>query len=228
MRPEVRACVVLLSPSLLTSTEPLAGTYFLPRALAEPPVDLQDLIFPWAAPELVALKDRLSRSQQNMDMALKSHLELLLWLRTVLLQDAPFLQILCPDAWIWTTPIFASLQYKQWAARALELEAAATDSFIDERELLPEKIAEIGAAQMQSVAQRIHETTLASQTHADETREVVHLLDARLQQSLQQGLAEVDHRQDLRHQVLSGQSLSSLHVSTPPRSLAEHYFTSLQ
>jgi hypothetical protein len=96
------------------------GDYFIPRSSIEPPPHLQERVFPWVEEEILALGEREKKGPQYRDMALRSFLNLLLWLRLVILQDAPFHIEIARQSYLWTVEPFSSVEFLEWARRARE------------------------------------------------------------------------------------------------------------
>jgi hypothetical protein len=66
--------------------------------LLEPPNELLQQIFPWVESEHVALNVHMQEDRCSKDISLRQFLKLLLWLCTVLLQDAAVLYLLYPHS----------------------------------------------------------------------------------------------------------------------------------
>ncbi|CCE34937.1 uncharacterized protein CPUR_08876 [Claviceps purpurea 20.1] len=83
-----------------------AGTYFIARAEVEPPKELLDLVFP----EL-----NYWLRQPTEDIATKSFLKLLEYLRLVFLQDSVLLRTRYPGHSLWNLPVFSHPSYQPFA-----------------------------------------------------------------------------------------------------------------
>jgi len=92
------------------------GSYYIPRATATPPPSLAAAVWP----EVESWKARLESREAEQDKAAGAFLELLSWLRLVLLQDAPFLMAEFPDHPIFESSVFHSLEFSVFAARVRE------------------------------------------------------------------------------------------------------------
>lgn len=101
----------------------------------EPPSELGALIFPWVEQELAALDVRQRSNRFAKDIALKNFLELLVWLRRVLLQDAAVLYTRYPNAVVFRYPPFSSSNFHTFAitstARIRESEEQARLAFMN-------------------------------------------------------------------------------------------------
>ena len=99
-------------------------SYFLPRAVLEPPLELTQLVFPdldkWIALQKAGKKFDHSLSAINL-------MNQLLFLRVVLLQDAVFLKR--NDEWkdleLWNDAVFCSEQFKAFEIKLLDASAKA-------------------------------------------------------------------------------------------------------
>jgi hypothetical protein len=89
------------------------GAYYIPRATVIPPPSLITAVWP----EVDSWKARLESREAEQNKAAGAFLELLDWLRLVLLQDAPFLMAKFPDHPIFQSSIFHSLEFSAFAAR---------------------------------------------------------------------------------------------------------------
>jgi Centromere DNA-binding protein complex CBF3 subunit, domain 2 len=90
-------------------------------------------VFPWVEAELAALTARQLDYRFAQDVALRNFLEVLVWFRTVLLQDAAILYTMFPDANIFCYPPFCSPIFRDFAgtsvARIKEIEEEARLAF---------------------------------------------------------------------------------------------------
>ena len=93
------------------------GSYYIPRATILPPPSLAAAVWP----EVESWKARLESGEAEQNKAAGAFLELLSWLRLVLLQDAPFLLAEFPDHPVFESPIFHSLEFSIFAARVREV-----------------------------------------------------------------------------------------------------------
>jgi hypothetical protein len=82
---------------------------------SEPPADLLLYVFPWVEQEQEALRSRARDNPLANDMALKQFLQLLIWLRKVLLQDAAVLFMQDPSCPIFRYSIFQSAAFRDFA-----------------------------------------------------------------------------------------------------------------
>ena len=89
-----------------------AGSYYVPRSSASPPASL--LMAVW--PELDHWQQKYSSGALEQNKAAGAFLELLQWLRAVLLQDAPFLMDDFPDHPLFQQPVFQRIDFTVFAA----------------------------------------------------------------------------------------------------------------
>ena len=121
------------------SLEP--GRYFLKRSLTTPSDELQRQIFP-------QLEDWMERHERGQDieqsLSCKGFLNLLKYLRVVVLQDAVVLQQEHPSLFIWQHPLFLSDEFLAFKQEQLRNISSAVDPLaISLEELLPEVANEI-------------------------------------------------------------------------------------
>ena len=89
------------------------GAYYIPRATVIPPSSLVAAVWP----EVDSWKARLESREAEQNKAAGAFLELLDWLRLVLLQDAPFFMAEFLDHPIFQSSIFHSLDFLAFASR---------------------------------------------------------------------------------------------------------------
>jgi hypothetical protein len=109
-----------------------AGSYFISRAINEPPDDLRSQIFPkldyWRD---IHISPHTAKRGAQANKAAYYVIQLLVWLRDVLLQDAPFLQLEFPDHPIWLHPVFSQPSYLRWAQNTRDsAKVADTNSYL--------------------------------------------------------------------------------------------------
>jgi hypothetical protein len=92
---------------------------------SEPPANLLAHVFPWVEQEQAALHARARDNPLANDMALKQFLQLLIWLRTVLLQDAAVLFVQDPSCPIFRYSVFQTAAFRDFAAASQQ---ALTDA----------------------------------------------------------------------------------------------------
>jgi hypothetical protein len=83
---------------------------------SEPPAELLAEVFPWIEKEQEALLARTRDNPRANDMALKQFLQLLIWLRRVLLQDAAVLFSHNSSYSIFQHSIFPTVAFHNFAA----------------------------------------------------------------------------------------------------------------
>ena len=91
----------------------------------EPPTELLQQIFLWVESELAALNVQAQGDRCSKDIALRQFLKLLLWLRTVLLQDGAVLYSLYPHSWLFSYRPFNTKHFQEFAARSVAIIAHA-------------------------------------------------------------------------------------------------------
>ena len=95
------------------------------------PAELLCTVFPWIEEQRAKLDARFALDARMQDYALRNFLELLVWLRLVLLQDAVILFNEHPECGVWNFAPFNTPGFRQFAAQAVtvlqtaEAEAAA-------------------------------------------------------------------------------------------------------
>ncbi|KAE8227189.1 hypothetical protein CF319_g329 [Tilletia indica] len=102
------------------------GDYWLPRTLLEPPDNLSSIIFPWADTWRPSLA---GRAPAHEDKTAGLFLDLIVHLRTVLLQDAVFLQQLYPTLSLWSSAPFCSAEFSSWSILLRNKTASTPDPF---------------------------------------------------------------------------------------------------
>ena len=105
-----------------------AGSYHVPRATVQPE--------PWLRSQIWPQLDHWRNFQAN-DKATGAFIELLYWLRDVLLQDAGFLMAKYPEHTVFQDPVFSSPQFNNFAVKIRE---AAQVTFEDDRGTAIEKV----------------------------------------------------------------------------------------
>jgi hypothetical protein len=94
----------------------LNTTYIYYVIYLDPPAELLAKVFPWVEEEQAALLVRARANPLANDMALKQFLQLLIWLRRVLLQDAAVLFSHNPTCPIFQHPIFQTAAFHRFSA----------------------------------------------------------------------------------------------------------------
>jgi hypothetical protein len=90
------------------------GCFEIDRAAVTPPDELLQLIWP----KLNSIQDRLSLQQGHAsDLAAAGLVNLLLYLREVVLQDSVYLRDRYPDSHVWDHPVFRHVAYDAFAQR---------------------------------------------------------------------------------------------------------------
>jgi hypothetical protein len=91
----------------------------------EPLSELLQQIFPWVESEHAALKVRVQDNRCSKDIALRQFLKPLLWLRTVLLQDAAVLYSLYPYSQLFSHRPFNTKLFREFATSSVSIIAHA-------------------------------------------------------------------------------------------------------
>ncbi|XP_044715179.1 centromere DNA-binding protein complex CBF3 subunit [Hirsutella rhossiliensis] len=94
-----------------------SGSYFVPRATVRPPVVLLVQVWPQLDKWKEAHSSPFSDLGVEQNMAAGAFLELLEWLREVLLQDAVFLRESYPDHPIFQDPVFSCPEFEAFASK---------------------------------------------------------------------------------------------------------------
>jgi hypothetical protein len=91
------------------------GTYDLPRGRITPPLSVIGQVWP----ELDEWGQKLRDAPMEQDKATGAFLELLDWLRIVLLQDAPFLMMQYPEHPLFSDPVFSTAEFTAFASQVM-------------------------------------------------------------------------------------------------------------
>ncbi|KAK7056117.1 hypothetical protein R3P38DRAFT_1377096 [Favolaschia claudopus] len=108
----------LLGAAMFDATRP--ETHFLAREFLEPPRELMSDIFPWIQDALLALEEREKENPFARDIALRQFFKLLVWFRTVILQDAALIYKQYPDAPLFKYAPFNTAAFQQFAAASVQ------------------------------------------------------------------------------------------------------------
>ncbi|KAE8269711.1 hypothetical protein A4X09_0g2637 [Tilletia walkeri] len=92
------------------------GDYWIPRSQIEPPSQLAELIFPWVDTKHSEVQKRAEGGGEA-DCAALQFLDMLKFLRTVLLQDSAVLQKLHPSLPLWNRAPFNTATFTNFAAK---------------------------------------------------------------------------------------------------------------
>lgn len=106
----------LLGAAMFNARKP--ESYALPRNELEPPPELLATLFPWVEEELCALEKRSQENSNAQDYALRHFLTVLVWFRTVILQDAALLFSKDPSYALWSYEPFCRPAFRAFAANA--------------------------------------------------------------------------------------------------------------
>ena len=112
------------------------GNYYLNRECLIPPEELQRQIFPLLEETEVMNNARLERDQ---DIAVRCFMDLLRWLRIVLLQDVVFLRRKYPTLNIWLELVFNNVMFENFARELLhEAEHGETPQYVRVSRAMPD------------------------------------------------------------------------------------------
>ena len=89
-----------------------AGSYYILRSIVAPPASLTTAIWP----ELDQWQEKFDTRAIDQNKAAGAFMELLYWLRLIILQDAPFLMSDFPGHPLFKHPVFHSLDFTIFAA----------------------------------------------------------------------------------------------------------------
>jgi hypothetical protein len=189
----------------------LPGNYHLRRAAVQPPKSLKRLIWPWVDSWLArydaCIMSGLSFADGGLDdcdLAGKSFLELLDWLRDILLQDAAVLQHQFPLFPLWSHPVFCHPDWRRFADNVLVAHNTAEEPMdMRIRKVLPDI-----------------EETLRSSREAVLSR--VDLQSAQVNQTLQEGFARVCDSLNALRAALPEQLLTVPRSVIDPNALTAH------
>ncbi|KJA13263.1 hypothetical protein HYPSUDRAFT_59993 [Hypholoma sublateritium FD-334 SS-4] len=137
-------------------------TFFIARDVLVPPSDLMDQIFPWVEDEQRALSRRAEGNGiHGRDNSLVLFLDLLIFLRKVLLQDAAVLFSSYPNCPVFKYPPFNSTSFHEFSAASSRIISAAEDDVKHQLDALPEDIAATFRAAMMTTAMHLERDRLA-------------------------------------------------------------------
>ncbi|KAK7013279.1 hypothetical protein R3P38DRAFT_3207375 [Favolaschia claudopus] len=115
--------------------------HFIAREVLAPPEDVVEALFTFVEPELRKLAERRAQKREAEDYALRQFLELFVWLRVVLVQDAALLFTACPNAPIFQYPPFDSLSFRAFARTAAHTIQQAEEAATMQLKNLPQNVA---------------------------------------------------------------------------------------
>ena len=137
-------------------------TFFIARDVLVPPSDIMNQIFPWAEEELHALSCRVEKHGiHGRDNSLVLFLNLLIFLRKVLLQDAAVLFSRYPDFPLFKYPPFNSSKFHEFSATSSQIINAAEHDVNHRLDALPEDIATTFRSSMMTTAMHLERDRLA-------------------------------------------------------------------
>ena len=110
--------------------DPLSRSYFVPRSTVLPPPELVAMVWP-QLDTWIAKFSEPAVSGVDENLAAGAWLELMQWLRVVLLQDAVFLRKLFPSHPIFKDPLFSTPYFEDFAATVIRIDVEApVDGFV--------------------------------------------------------------------------------------------------
>jgi Centromere DNA-binding protein complex CBF3 subunit, domain 2 len=107
----------------------------------EPPTELLTSVFPWIEQEQDQLAQCQASSLKSVDIAFKQFLQLLIWLRQVLIQDAAILFLQYPTCPMFRYPSFNTPTFHNFAATSLSVVDRAEEEVRHALKNLPEHVA---------------------------------------------------------------------------------------
>jgi hypothetical protein len=142
-----------------------SGSYIVPRATVRPPVVLLVQVWPQLDKWKEAHSSPFSDLGVEQNMAAGAFLELLEWLREVLLQDAVFLRESYPDHPIFQDPVFSCPEF---AAFASKVQDSCRQAYEDSHTTVIQKAMPVVAEKLRTVlTQQIAAEQLAERRHLD-------------------------------------------------------------
>ena len=107
-----------------------SGQYYLSRATVQPPRSLTKRIWPWVDAGLAYYRaidhSKLDDFTQDcLDASARQFLELMEWLRIILLQDAAILQKSCPGLPLWQHEVFSLPDWNVFATDVMSVHIRA-------------------------------------------------------------------------------------------------------
>ncbi|KAK7008468.1 hypothetical protein R3P38DRAFT_3210716 [Favolaschia claudopus] len=199
----------MLAAAMFDSEHP--ETHFLARDSLQPPAAVLALIFPWVEDELKKLDAREAANRMARDIALRHFLGLLIWLRTVIVQDAAVLYTRHPSAAIFQYPPFNSSTFRSFAAQSASAIAKAEKDVALALESLPQNIANTFTAAMSRLAIDQEIERQANQTYQD---------DLKSQLTVLQDLIEHNGSRTKKKRKTDGYSVSPPALPTPPPTIS--------
>ena len=137
------------------------GAYYIPRATVVPPPGLIAAVWP----KMDSWKAKIESKEAEQNKAAGAFLELLDWLRLILLQDAPFLMAEFPDHPIFESSVFHSFEFSVFAARVRE---ASCDIQEDPHSIAIEKAIPAVSEKLRTLTTQLSTTDrLSIQRHHD-------------------------------------------------------------
>lgn len=157
-----------------------SGSYFIARSTAKPPGRLLARVFPgldyWKEQHDAPESSPFAATVQQ-DKAAGAFLELLAWLREVVLQDAAFLKPLFPNHPIFRDPLFRDPEFEQYAARVRDICSQAHE---DSHQTAIEKTIPSVTEKLRSIStQQVAQNALNQRRH-EETVQALRKLERKL------------------------------------------------
>lgn len=117
----------LATPVALADFDANRAAYVIERGALPVPESLQKRIFPFIQEERAQYEARLKSNPLDVDESFLGFLSLLEWMREIILQDSLWLKPRFPSCFIWTSDVFSSVEYHQWAvSMTSSMEASMT------------------------------------------------------------------------------------------------------
>lgn len=156
----------------LSGHPPKERLYYIPRSMEVPPMNLQTQIFP-TADQLLENVIRGAGCERN--LAARGFLELIIYLRRVILQDAAVLIDTYASCSVWQHPVFTSQSFREFKASLIsKMETTPSPTELLLQQSLPIISAQLKtlhnslAMEMKGVLDVVRETQqISKQTHED-------------------------------------------------------------
>ncbi|KJZ68132.1 hypothetical protein HIM_12477 [Hirsutella minnesotensis 3608] len=132
-----------------------SGSYFVPKGAVRPPVVFLVQVWPQLDKWKEAHSSPLSDFGVEQNMAAGAFLELMEWLREVLLQDAVFLRESCPDHPLFQDPVFACPEFAAFASKVRKTRAIGRKKAREPLEGRSRFVREVGRPRVDDLHRRI-------------------------------------------------------------------------
>ncbi|KAF4621784.1 hypothetical protein D9613_012121 [Agrocybe pediades] len=154
----------MLASALFNADEP--RSYVLPRAHLVPPPSILSSLFPWVESEKEAYEGRVNKyGPKAVDIALRHFLDLVAYLRVVLIQDAAILYQKHPNNALWNYAPFNGNEFRDFSQQSHKIIEQAALEATENFKRLPEQVAATIHATLESsqIQRRLEHEDLISQ-----------------------------------------------------------------